>query len=303
MVVARSYVVWALGMLLAGGALAMTADGARAPTPELKPPALLSPGPSQSIQVGSALVFRIRTHVRDGGLVLRVSRSGARKKCGVIAGDIAQYSFVRTGTPAVYKARVAGATLPNSWLNTPGTYYWQAYRIAGADGCIESKVRVLRIVPKPPLELAAARFEGVFEVDRQTTAVDGFPGLSIGNVEKSDFTFRPSCGAGACDVQLSFEGPGLVFSQTISLPLTRAGAGYSGTTAASLSKCSFASVEGTLEFRLEVSGGEWIGGVWRATRLVGFERYSTPEKDLGIQKCPPAFWERSLTGALQSGEE
>lgn len=285
----------------------VAAGGLRAPNPDLKPPTLLGPAPNLAIEAGTAVAFRIRTHARDVGLMLRVSRSSVRGKCGVIAGSVARYTFVRTGTPAVYESRPVGAALSSSWLNTPGTYYWQAYRIAGRDGCVESGVRALRVVPKAPLALTEARLEGRFDVTTRITAVDGFS-IKVGDTDDITYTLAPSCTSGPCDTTLSFGVAGItpIATETVTIPLVRSGAGYSGSGPATLSSCGFSwqKVTGTLEIRLEVSAGAWLGSTWRATGVVGHERYSTPQASGGIGgTCPPASWEADLTGAPRGVDE
>ena len=257
-------------------------------------------------EAGSAIVFRIRTHARDVGLMLRVSRSSVRGKCGVIRGEVLRSSFLRTGTPAVYEARPAGAALSSSWLNTPGTYFWQAYRIGGRDGCVESGVRALQIAPKEPLALSEARLEGGSEITRRVTAVDGFS-MKVGDSSTVTHTFKPTCASGPCDTTVSFGVAGMLpgLSTTVTVPLTRTDAVYAGSGPAGLSTCGFNNVvTGTLEIRLEVSGGAWVGSTWRATSVVGHERYSTPEAhNMGIYTCAPASWEADLTGTLSGTGE
>lgn len=277
-----------------------TTSGAGAPNPDLKAPKLLAPAPYASVEAGAGVTFKIRTHVRDVGLVLRVSHSAVRATCGVIRGDVARYSFVRTGTPAVYQARPAGAALTTSWLSTPGTYYWQAYRLAGRDGCVESSVRSLKIAPKPPLALTEARVDGTFEVTSRVTAVEGFK-VAVGDTDKITYTLTPVCTAGACDTSVSFKVAGItpLVTKTVTIPLTRSGTAYTGSGPAALSKCSFVDVTGTLEIRLEVSSATWRGSTWLATGIVGHERYSTTATGSGIFTCPGGSWEADLNGTLR----
>lgn len=299
----------AVVVLVVSSALSVVAvGGARAPNPDLKPPTLLQPAPNVAIEAGTPVAFRIRTHARDVGLMLRVSRSSVRGKCGVIRGEVARSSFVRTGTRAVYQAQPAGAALSSSWLNTPGTYFWQAYRIAGRDGCVESGVRALQVAPKAPLALSEARLEGNSDLTRQITAVDGF-GMKVGDSSTITHTFKPACASGPCDTTVSFgvanDFVGLP-ATTITVPLVRSGAVYSGSGPATLSSCGFywQKVTGTLEVQLEVSGGAWVGNTWRATSVVGHQRYSTPQASSAIGgTCPPASWEADLTGTLSGAGE
>jgi hypothetical protein len=166
---------------------------------------------------------------------------------------------------------------------------------------VESGVRSLRVAPKAPLALSEARLEGRSEVTQQVTAVDGL-GLKVGDSSKVTYTFKPSCASGPCDTTLSFGVSGIFpgLTTSVTVPLARTGAGYAGSGPATLSKCGIFGIKGTLEVQLEVSGGAWVGSTWRATGVVGHERYSTPEatgSGFG-QKCPPASWEADLTGTL-----
>jgi hypothetical protein len=92
----------------------------------------------------------------------------------------------------------------------------------------------------------------------------------------------------------------------MTIPLIRSGAGYTGSGPAALSRCGYlpTPVTGTLEIQLEVSGGSWFGNTWRATRIVGHERYSTPEASGGVMEtCPAGSWEADLTGTLRGTSE
>lgn len=292
--------VFVVAGLCALGMASVAGGGSDALSPDLKPPALINPTINLGIQPGTGVVFRIRTHAGDAGLMLRVSHSSARGKCGAIAGEVAQYSFVRTEKPAVYEARPAGAALASSWMSTPGTYFWQAYRIGGRDGCVESSVRSFRVLPKPPLALTEARLDGVFDVTSRITAVEGFS-TTVGHTSDITYPLTPGCASGPCDAALSFQAAGIVsmLSTKVTVPLVRSGSVYSGSAPAPLSRCGYNPnpVSGTLEVRLEVSGGAWFGTTWRASTIVGHERYSTPEISQGLMgSCPASSWEADLTG-------
>jgi hypothetical protein len=285
------YAVLAFAVVLGLAAVALAA-GTRV-NPDLKPPTLLGPAPNLTVEPGTAVSFRIRTHARDVGLVVRVSRSSVRGRCGVIAANAGRYAFVRTGTPAVYQAT-------GSMPSTPGRYFWQAYRIGGRDGCVESAVRSLQLVPKP-LALSESRLEGSFDMTSRITAVNGFS-MDVGDTDDITFTLKPNCASGPCDTSLSFGVKGItpLVSETVTVPLVRSGAVYSGSGPAPLSTCGFITntVTGTLDVRLEVTAGSWSGNQWRATTLVGHERYSTQPTFAGIWACPAAWWEADLSGKL-----
>jgi hypothetical protein len=157
----------------------------------------------------------------------------------------------------------------------------------------------LRVAPNPPV--AEARLEGSFDTVLTFTASNGF-NIPVGSTDDVTFTFQPTCASGACDGTLSFTVERWAgVSTTVNVPLIRSGASYTGTTSATMSSCgsSIFGVTGTVEVRLEVAEGGWAGGVWRATRLTGFERYSTPDYSSGLYHCPPASWDANLTSSLR----
>jgi hypothetical protein len=112
-------------------------------------PEQVSPADGATVPAGTRLAFTIRTFAGDnpGYLWLLVSRSPQPEDaCGTIANEVSIHQFETTADPAVYQARPTYFSGPSFWMNKPGTYYWQAYRIHhgdGADGCIESPVRRL----------------------------------------------------------------------------------------------------------------------------------------------------------------
>jgi hypothetical protein len=87
----------------------------------------LSPARGATVPVGSRPTFRIRVH-GTGTVWVRVCRSGKRHKDGTIC-DSANFGRAHrsrgslfTYTPRLFKFK-------GYWLETPGTYYWQAYRL------------------------------------------------------------------------------------------------------------------------------------------------------------------------------
>jgi hypothetical protein len=298
---ARFFKVGLLGAVIASGVAApvLAVRAASSVDPDLKPPTLLTPARSSVVTAGSPIVFRIRTHARDRFLWLNVSRSRARHKCGVIGHDVAWEQFVATGRAGVYQAKPHYSDFPSLWMNTPGTYYWQAHRIAGRDGCVESAISVLRIAPKAPLPVIDARLEGRFDMTARVTSANGLG--HVGETDDVTFTFTPTCSTGACDVRLSFgveTGFGTQ-SESVTMLLTRSAEGYAGTTQAKLSSCGLSvnRVTGTLEIQLNIAEGAWAGKVWQAKRLVGYQRYSTPDVDWAMYHCAAASYEASLSGA------
>jgi hypothetical protein len=129
------------------------------------PPTLVAPADGAQIVAGTPIVFRIQTTPEEThSLWLYVSTSPITDAVGVIANetDIEPFSAV-PGQPGLFEAAPTYFSFPSFWMNTPGTYYWQANRIhcygpSGPPDCrIESVVRSLTIVPRP----VTARIVGV----------------------------------------------------------------------------------------------------------------------------------------------
>jgi len=82
-------------------------------------------------------------------LWVHVSKSAATDSAGVIGSDVTLASFT-TATPAWTPLPY---TFPSYWLMTPGTYYWQPYRISYSDdpdGHQEGAIRSVEVVAPPP---------------------------------------------------------------------------------------------------------------------------------------------------------
>jgi hypothetical protein len=150
-------VVAVAALVLAAGALPETTGS------ELEAPLLVAPAQGASFAGGTAIVFQVRTYPDDSQLLLNVSRSAAKSDCGTIGGEIAMKFLKPTSDGSLYQA--APTPVAGGWMDTPGTYYWQAYRFAGPDGCVESEVRSFTITPGPnripPLLLSPAPKQNV----------------------------------------------------------------------------------------------------------------------------------------------
>jgi hypothetical protein len=196
-------------------------------------PQLLAPANGAVHSAGTPIVFTVQTHPADR-LWMHVSRSpNPIVVCGEIANDIATYSATPTVTDAsVYEVRPPNYTYPGYWLMTPGTYYWQIFRIdyTDADGCVPSEVRslVVQAAPKPkptttttpqpkptpapkptpkpkpepavkpkPLLLSQARLQGTFDVRYRLTSVHSFD-EKVGTTGDFTWGLRARCKSGAC---------------------------------------------------------------------------------------------------------
>jgi len=117
-------------------------------------PTLLSPADGASVVAGSSLSFRIQTFPGEThSLWLHVSRSPATGADGLIASDVEIEPFSPTSQAGLFEAVPTFFDYEGFWMNTPGTYYWQAHRIhctsGSADCRVESPVRTLVLTPRP----------------------------------------------------------------------------------------------------------------------------------------------------------
>jgi hypothetical protein len=91
-----------------------------------------APRPGSTVDVGSRPTFNGK--VKGAGTVwVYVSTSRKTDKEGVIDNDqMIQKARKQNGR---FSTKARFFDFPEFWLNTPGTYYWQAHRIAcGEDG-------------------------------------------------------------------------------------------------------------------------------------------------------------------------
>lgn len=307
--------------VVAVGALLLGPTAASAPAGDLDPPVLLQPAAGQAFTAKTPISFRIRTYAGDRYLWLYVSRSpAAANACGTIAHEVSIWDFAPTADAAVYEAKPTYYSYSSFWMNTPGTYYWQAYRIkhgSGADGCIESEVRSFTIKagsapapsppapsPKPstptaPKALSQARLAGDFDVTTRITALSGVGNTKAGAKDTGTWRFTPACPAGACNSRLRIElGRFLTTEHIARITLKKAGAVYKGSARTPLLECNFKDVWGTMTVRIQVSKGQWLDGRWRATRVVGSYAYAAPSTTSGPYRCAAATVKAAVRGSL-----
>ena len=112
-------------LMLAGGAEAATKNGI---TP-------VSPKAGSSVPAGKSPTFKAK--VKGKGTVwFHVCDSAKKDKEGLICHDGSIGQGKKSG--GTYNYKPALFDFPEFWLNTPGTYYWQAHRInctAGSRDC------------------------------------------------------------------------------------------------------------------------------------------------------------------------
>lgn len=121
------------------------------------PPEVLAPAAGATTQAGQPVTFRVRSHAGDGYLWVLFSNSPAPvNPCGKIGQEHGLRRLEPTADPTIYEATAPMYDTYTHWLNRPGTYFWQAYRIeygGGADGCTEAAPRALTVVGRRPIEI------------------------------------------------------------------------------------------------------------------------------------------------------
>jgi hypothetical protein len=115
------------GALLAGASPALAASGI---TP-------LSPKSNSTVPAGQSPTFKMR--VKGAGQVwVHVCKSKKKNSDGVICSDESIGRATKKGGVFQYKPKFFD--YDEFWLNSPGTYYWQAHRIqceSGIDDCLQ----------------------------------------------------------------------------------------------------------------------------------------------------------------------
>jgi hypothetical protein len=94
----------------------------------------LSPKAGDSVPAGKRPTFKLKFK-GPGQIWVHVCKSKRKDASGLICTDESIGRAKKTSsTRARYKAKFFD--FPEFWLNSPGTYYWQAHRIACEDGDI-----------------------------------------------------------------------------------------------------------------------------------------------------------------------
>jgi hypothetical protein len=126
--VARTLALTAFTALaLAGPAAAATKNGI---TP-------LAPKAGTSVPAGKAATFRMRVSDPGAGVFMHVCKSNKRDKQGMICKKATILQAKKR--KGVFVAKQTFFDFPTFWLNNPGTYYWQAYRIECRSGSSDCK--------------------------------------------------------------------------------------------------------------------------------------------------------------------
>jgi hypothetical protein len=134
----RAGTVYVAGMLrlvpatvLASALLAAPAHGAGSVTP-------ISPKAGDAVPAGKRPTFKVAVTGRHTGVFVHVCKSKRRDRDGIICNDEALGRAKRKARGR-YEYKAEYFDLPDSWLNNPGTYYWQAYRTWCDDGLDDCK--------------------------------------------------------------------------------------------------------------------------------------------------------------------
>jgi hypothetical protein len=110
--------------LIVAGLLLLPSSAAAATKNGVTP---LAPKAGKSVPSGKRPTFKVRA--TGGGQVwVHVCKSRKRDKTGLICSKEAIGRAKKKGGSYKFKAKFFD--FPEFWLNSPGTYYWQAHRIA-----------------------------------------------------------------------------------------------------------------------------------------------------------------------------
>ena len=151
--------------------------------------------------------------------------------------------------------------------------------IAVVGGQRAEPVTVTVTAPLPAVALA--RLSGSWEVLSEVTKNNGTT-LKLGDSTSDSWTFTPACASGACPARLT----GTFANAQISMPLTRKGAVYRGSTKANVAACRGKKVANTLTLALTVTSGEMNADQWSAQKWTGTLTMSIPYTVVGNYYCP-----------------
>jgi hypothetical protein len=111
--------------------LAPAAFGAGGITP-------ISPKRGDTVPAGKRATFKMK-YSGKGPIFVHVCKSPRKNGKGLICNKEAiGQARKKSGSRAVYKPRLYD--FPEFWLNRPGTYYWQAHRIACENGIADCRI-------------------------------------------------------------------------------------------------------------------------------------------------------------------
>lgn len=121
-----------IGLAIALAAAALAAAAAADTKHGITP---ISPAAGDEVPTGEKVTFRLRAR-GSGQVWVRVCSSARKSRDGVICDRLAVGRATRhSGGVSTYTPRFHD--FPDFWLNTPGVYHWQAYRVA----CVRTDCR------------------------------------------------------------------------------------------------------------------------------------------------------------------
>jgi hypothetical protein len=132
--------------LLLAGVVATGTLGATATAATSGGPKPLAPTDGKALTAGRPFTFKVRD-ATPGSVFIKVSRSRKTKKDGTLRTEEWFRKMAKNGSVHTKKTDVYDE-LDDYFLNRPGTYYWQAYRIdcAAQEDCnVEGPIRRFRI--------------------------------------------------------------------------------------------------------------------------------------------------------------
>ena len=89
----------------------------------------ISPQAGDSIPAGKRPTFKMKITGKHSGVFVHVCTSRRKDDDGMICSD-EMIAKARRKSGSRYELKAKFFDFPEFWLNNPGTYYWQAYRIA-----------------------------------------------------------------------------------------------------------------------------------------------------------------------------
>ena len=111
-------VLTALTLAAPAGASAATKNGITPVTPKA----------GATVQVAKPPTFKVRSRGK-GTVWVAVSTSRKRDKEGVIKSTSDEFFKQAKKKGGLFQVKATYFDYPEFWLNSPGTYYWQAFRI------------------------------------------------------------------------------------------------------------------------------------------------------------------------------
>jgi hypothetical protein len=134
---AAALAAFLLVLALAGPAAAATKNGI---TP-------LAPKGGTSVPAGKAVTFRMRVSDPGSGVFVHVCKTKSKNREGVICSKVSILGPAKKRR-GVFEVKQRFFDFPEFWLNNPGRYYWQAYRIectGGSDCKQEGPITSFRV--------------------------------------------------------------------------------------------------------------------------------------------------------------